>query len=294
MNKSYIFILLWLCAINKIFAEKPTIILVHGLLSASEDMQLTAQRIKKHMPDTYVKIVNLGFGKWTSFFNMFDQAEWLKMELNSDPNITNNCIMIGHSQGGLVARYYVQRYNMPKVKKLITWGAPHQGIFGSPGILDQRFSWLNILELYAYKLFYLYPIQKYISIASYWKDPLHHEEYMSQCLFLPHANNEVEHVYNEVYRENIESLDYFVMVNSDAEEMITPSASCHFGFYQIGSNRHIQPFLESEQYHNNLLGLKTLYDQDKLLFKTAHCTHMNYTIDEDNFMQNTLPYLVHE
>lgn len=277
-----------------VHGERPTVVLVHGLLSASEDMQLTAQRIKKYLPDTYIKIVNLGFGKWTSFFNMFDQAEWLKMELNNDPNITNNCIMIGHSQGGLVARYYVQRYNMPTVKTLITWGAPHQGIFGSPGVLDQRFSWLNILELYAYKLFYLYPIQKYISIASYWKDPLHHEEYIKQCLFLPHANNEVEHVYNDIYRENIESLDTFVMVNSDAEDMITPSISCHFGFYIPGSTRHTETFLESEQYHHNLLGLKTLYDQQKLIFKTAHCTHMNYTVDEDNFIQNTLPYLINQ
>ena len=294
MNKLSIRFILFLlvCSAHFLSAKQPSIILVHGLLTDSQDLKLAAEKIKIAIPDAYVKTVDLGFGKWTSFFNLFDQAEWLKMELNNDPNVGNNCIMIGHSQGGLVARYYVQRYNMPKVKTLITWGAPHQGIFGSPGVLDQRLSWLNILELYAYKLFYLYPIQKYISLASYWKDPLHHEEYIKQCLFLPHANNEVEHVYNEIYKENIESLEQFVLVNSTAEDMITPSISCHFGFYMTGSNRHTQALLESDQYQHNLLGLKTLYDQGKLIFKTASCSHMSYITDEQNFIENTLPYLI--
>jgi palmitoyl-protein thioesterase len=271
--------------------HKKTIILVHGFLTGADEMQPTADRIQAQLPDAYIKIVNLGLGKWTSFFNMFDQAEWLKIELASDPNITDDCVMIAHSQGGLVARYYVERYNLPKIKKLITWGTPHQGIFGSPGFLDRRFSWLNVLELYAYKLFYMYPMQKYISIASYWRDPLHHEEYLDQCLFLPHANNEIPHIYHDVYKENIESLEQFVVLKSNKEDIITPAESCHFGFYYEGSNRHIEPFLESKQYTDNLMGLKTLYDQGKLIFKSVECSHYGYLSDESVFMENTLPYI---
>lgn len=287
----YIFFSLALAINTHLFSKQPSIILVHGLLSDTNDMRIIADKIRAHIPDVYVKIVDLGFGRWTSFFNLFDQAEWLKIELNNDPYVGNKCIIIGHSQGGLVARYYVQRYNTPTVKNLITWGAPHQGIFGSPGVLDSRFSFLNVLELYAYQLLYLYPIQKYISVASYWKDTLHHEEYINQCLFLPHANNEIEHVYNNIYKENLESLNQFVLVNSTEEDIITPSISCHFGFYQLGSNRITQTFFESDQYTKNSLGLKTLYDEGKLIFKTASCTHMNYITDDQNFIENTLPYL---
>lgn len=295
MNKMYrcIFYFLLLSITNNFFATQSSIILVHGFLSNFQDMHIVADKIKNYIPDAYIKIVDLGIGRWGSFSNMFEQAEQLNRELNNDPHVGNNCIMIGHSQGGLVARYYVQRYNTPRVKTLITWGAPHQGIFGSPGVLDSRFAFLNILELYAYQLFYRYFIQKHISIANYWKDTLHHEKYINQCLFLPHANNEIEHIYNDFYKENIESLDQLVLVNSTAEEVIIPSISCHFGFYQIGSIRHTETFIHSDQYKNNLLGLKTLYDQGKLIFKTAACTHMDYVNDDQNFIENTLPYLTY-
>lgn len=293
MNKLYNVIGTFLLLnLFNLFSHSSSIILIPGFYSSAVDMKITARTIKRYIPDAYVKIIDFGIGQWISFFTIFDQAEWLKIELNNDPNIGNDCIMIGHSQGGLVARYYVQRYNVPRVTTLITWGTPHQGIFGSPGDLDSRFFWLNILELYAYKFFYLYPIQKYICIAGYWKDPLHYDAYINQCLFLPHANNEIEHIYNEMYKENIESLDAFILVNSIAEETITPSVSCHFGFYHVGSIQHLKAFRQSEQYAYNLLGLKTLYHQKKLIFKLASCTHMDYLTDEENFIENTLPYLL--
>ncbi|MEW6609384.1 MAG: alpha/beta fold hydrolase, partial [bacterium] len=42
-----------------------------------------------------------------------------------DPNAKLN--IVAHSQGGLVARYYLQRGGADKVKRLITIGTPHRG-----------------------------------------------------------------------------------------------------------------------------------------------------------------------
>lgn len=220
------------------YAKNLPIVLVHGILSDKYAMAPTEEYIKKYMPDVYVKSISIGLGKATSFFNMYDQAEWLKEDLEADPNLKDGCIIIAHSQGGLVTRYFIERYNNPRVYIYISWGSPQSGVFGTPGTLDDRFTWLNIMEDYTYKVLYTYPVQKWVSFASYWHDPLHYDKYLKKCSFLPYLNNEINHAYADLFKENICSLHNMVLVQSTAEDIIEPAESCHFGFYK---NRIRQP-----------------------------------------------------
>lgn len=274
------------------YINKPLpIVLVHGILSDKHSMQPTVEYIQKYMPGVYIKNVTIGLGAVTSWWNMYDQAAYLANELQNDPNLRFGCNIIAHSQGGLVARYFVERYNNPRVYTYISWGSPQQGVFGTPGTLDDRFTWLNMIEQYTYRLLYSTIIQKYISFASYWHDPLHHDLYNKKCIFLPYLNNEKEHELVAQFKENICSLKHMVLVASDGDDIIEPIASCHFGFYKEGSSCDIEPLEDSIIYKNDTLGLRTLAESDRLHLKIAHCTHTDFQENEQNFVENSLPYL---
>jgi palmitoyl-protein thioesterase len=284
----FLFMLAWLPAI---LAVQLPIVLVHGIMADKHAMGPTINFIEKYLPGTYIKSVNIGIGKYSSWWNMYDQAEWLAHEIQSDKNLRDGFIMIAHSQGGLLGRYYLEHYNNPHVHTYISWGSPQQGVFGMPGTLDNRFTWLNLLENYTYKLMYTELFQKYVGFASYWHDPFHTNTYLKKCSFLPYLNNEIMHEMAATYKENVCSLHAMVLVKSTNDDIIEPLESCHFEFYKEGSKHAIVPLEESALYTEDHLGLKTLAETGRLFLKTASCTHTNFQEDESNFIENTLPYL---
>jgi palmitoyl-protein thioesterase len=52
--------------------------------------------------------------------------------VRSDPRLAKGFNLIGHSQGGLISRAYIERYNDPPVHNFITWATPHGGQYGVP------------------------------------------------------------------------------------------------------------------------------------------------------------------
>jgi palmitoyl-protein thioesterase len=289
-NNRMLIVIATFFATNLISKNLP-IVLVHGILSDEHSMIPAQELINKYLPDVYVKKIRLGTGALTSLFNMHDQVCYLRKEMEADTNLQDGCIIIAHSQGGLVARYFIEKYNKPRVYVYISWGSPQSGIFGSPGSIDQRFTWLRLLQSYSYKIAYSYLMQKFISFAGYWKDPLHYATYLQKNSFLPYLNNDIDHADAALFKHNICSLAAMVLVQSTKENVVDPAASSHFGFYAIGSLNKIKPLIDSEWYHTDRLGIKTLANTGRLHLKFAHCTHSDFQEDEYNFIHNTLPYL---
>jgi palmitoyl-protein thioesterase len=253
---------------------------------------LPAQKhIEQYMPDVYIKNINLGEGKLTSLFNMYDQVNDLKEILQADENLQDGCIFIAHSQGGLAARYFIQKYNNPHVYIYIAWGTPECGIYGAPYNLDERFEWLNTIEYYSYTFAYSSLMQHFVSFAGYWKDPLHYQEYLTGNIFLPYLNNEIPHQDSDLFKENISNLATMVLVQSTEDEIVVPRISSHFGFYDIGSLNETTSLENSPLYQQDLLGLRTLAESGRLHLLFAHCAHTELQSDEYNFINNTLPYL---
>ena len=277
-----------------IYTKNLPIVLVHGLLADEYSMIPAEKHIHEFMPDVYVKSVDLGEGRLTSLCNMYNQVEWLKNELESDPNLAQGCIIIAHSQGGLVARYFIEKYNNPRVYVYISWGTPEVGIFGAPDKLDYRFGWLNYIKNHAHKFAYSYAMQRLISFAGYWKDSFFYDKYLSGSTFLPYLNNEIDHADAALFKENICNLCTMVVVQSTREEVVVPAASCHFCFYQIGLDTAIEHLSNTDWYKQDNLGIKTLAESGRLHFKFAHCTHADFQKDRYNFIENTLPYLYFE
>ena len=274
-----------------ITAKNLPIVLVHGLFSNAAAMAPAAQHIEKYLPGTYVKNIHLGEGRITSLFNMHDQVQWLKEEMEADEQLQGGCIIIAHSQGGLVARYFIEKYNNPRVYVYIAWGTPQAGIFGAPDKIDTYIPWLKILEKCSYRFAYSYLMQRILSFAGYWKDPLNYDKYLQGCNFLPFVNNEIEHADAALFKNNLCSLACMVLVQSTQDEVVVPASSCHFGFHPIGFPQETEDLFDSEWYQSDVLGLKTLAESGRLHLKFAHCAHSALESNRYNFVENTLPYL---
>lgn len=268
------------------------VVLVAGIGGDHVDMQPMANLIQKYLPGVYVKNVEIGLGKITSFWNMHDQAEWLAHELYDDYNLRNGCNIIAHSQGGLTARHFIQRFNYPHVYNYIALGTPQRGIDGLPGNLDTKYIWLNLIEPYVSSILYMPIFQKCVSFAGYWNDSLRHDDYLDLCYFLPYLNNEKAHALCDLFKENICKLQNMVLIKATLEEMIEPVDSCHFSFYKKNSMSKIEDLFASDIYKNDTLGLKQLYESNRLHFKEASCNHDDLKSDEQNFIDNILPFLM--
>ena len=268
------------------------IVLVHGVMSDDYGMAPTEHYIKKHMgEDVYIKNVQLGLGEITSLTNVYHQAEHLRAAIQGDPKLKDGFNFVVHSQGGLVSRYYLEKYNNPQVLTYISWGSPQQGVFGLPGTLDARFKWLDYMEGYAHHVLYSKAIQKLVGFAGYWHDTLHYEKYLRKACFLPYINNEIPHEDDALFKKNICSLKNMVLVMSTKEEIVEPKISCHFGFYKKGSKEEIENLVDTELYKEDKLGLRTLHESGRLHLRVADCAHAQFQEDEKNFVENTLEYL---
>lgn len=268
------------------------VILVSGISADQNGMAPMIKMIQEHMPGVYVRHVEIGMGEITSFWNMFDQAEDLAKALYQDPNLHNGFNIVAHSQGGLVARFFIERFNCPPVCNYIALGSPQRGINGIPSDIDHKYIWLKIIEEYFSTPLYTYLFQEFLSFAGYWNDSMHHEEYLNECTFLPYLNNEKKHAHARLFKENLCKLHNMVLVQSTKEYIVEPAISCHFGFYKEGSMTQEEHMLESAIYRNDTLGLRTLNLGGRLHLREAHCLHTHYESDVENFKQNVLPFLI--
>jgi len=203
--------------------------------------------------------------------------------VQSDPNLKSGFNLIGHSQGALISRAYIERYNNPPVFNYISWVGPHGGVYGTPAVNqlcpDQDCPWLNdlfdsILEGQWTDQW----LQKYITFATYWKDPFEFNEYLKFSSFLPDINNE-RPVKNSTYRKNILSLNTVLLVSSTIDEIVIPMSSPWFEFFALGQDVTVVPFRQTDQYLQDWLGLQTLDKSNKLILKSIACHHQDIPRD---------------
>jgi len=272
------------------YAIRTPIVVMHGILSNSKEMRPVKDFIDQYLPGTYVKLMEIGDGSWTSLENLQKQVDEFIVKVKADSRLSQGFHLICHSQGCLIGRAYVEQSNEPQVFSFISWAGPNAGYFGAPEHLDQRIADLDKLDAELYEVLYTPWGQKTFSVASYWKDPHHLREYCQDCKFLSELNNEVYHEKYGQYRDNICKLLYMVLVQSTNDEVIVPQASSHFGFYAPNSHTEIVPMEVTPTYKN--LGLETLNEAGRLLRLWSTCTHTEFKADQTNFVQNTLPYLI--
>ncbi|KAJ6239224.1 lysosomal thioesterase ppt2 [Anaeramoeba flamelloides] len=270
-------------------SEPYPVVLMHGIGADSSTMDLVVEWIHKYVGDSvYVKNVEIGNGYWNSImFEMDKMVDDFSQQVINDPILraSEKINVIGYSQGSLVTRGYIEKYNTIPVHNYITWSGPHMGIFGIPVL---EYKWLaEALQKAPYVPF----LQKTFTFAQYWKDVFKYDDYLKECAFLPYLNNE-RAVKNDTYRKNIMSLNQFVLVMSNKDTTIVPKESSWFSFWD-DKMKKIIPYNTTQAYKEDWIGLRTLNENGRLQFRSCDCHHPDYPKENClyNFIDNTLPFL---
>lgn len=278
------------------------VVLLHGILSDKSELNTVYEWLKTKIPNDIYNI-EIGNGRTDSIFKSMDwQLKQVCETIYSIPDLAAGFHFIGMSQGGLLARGYVERCNIYPVINLITWVSPHAGVFGLGGY-D-----IDFTKIYTPKF------QSLFSFAGYWKDPFRYGEYLNNSGYLADLNNEHKHNGLSVSQKyNMLSLKNFVMIWSPEDDVLKPPESGKFAFYKIFGKsssymRNIEydvktyceydnlPIVElqdSPQYTEDWLGLRTLNETGRLHILETNCTHTGHKT-EDCFPQLeslTFPFL---
>ena len=264
------------------------VVLLHGVASEAENMNNLGNWISEEFD---IKVFNLeiGNGKKTSIYTpLLVQLNELCQTIYAIDELKEGFNFIGMSQGGLLARGYVERCNEFPVRNLITLVSPHGGTV------------LRDLTINMYTTF----SQEHLSVSNYWRDPRLLEEYLTICTYLPILNNEIlkdttkydstnssedddddredgddfveEIIYSihNTQKEQLKSLDHFVMVWSPYDDIVNPAESAKFSFFN--EDFEVVALEDTDLFKTDALGLKYLKDENKLHTYETNCTHVQH------------------
>jgi len=236
------------------------IVVLHGLESSSEKMNPLCEWIEDSF-DKKVINIEIGNGEKTSLYTPLpEQLTELCDTIYKNKELENGFDFIGISQGGLLARGYVEQCNDYPVHNLITLVSPHGGAFMRDSI-ENNFMYTQFS-------------QKHISFAGYWRNPTKLEIYLDKSVYLPYINNEKLHISMEKQKQNIISLSNFVMIWSPNDEIVYPAESGKFSF--LDKDMNIIPIDETDIYKEDTLGLKYLDDEDRMHIYKTNCSHVDH------------------
>jgi palmitoyl-protein thioesterase len=140
-------------------------------------------------------------------------------------------------------RGYLEKYNQPKMKRLVTLASPLGGFYcGKNYKCYKKLAFLNDLTP---EFIYSHACQNFLGGAGYWRDPYNFDMYVEKSSSLSLLDN-VQEV-NETYKKNFMSLDLLVMFGSPKDGLISPWNSAWFGGF-INDDKTIHNMTERFEY----------------------------------------------
>jgi len=251
--------------------------------------------LERLFPGIYVH--NLVIGDHTEqgaslFWSMGKQINSICEQLRDDPMLNNTKInVVGFSQGGVGLRGFLERCNYPPVRNFISWHAPQGGQFGCPGINGVPGFNITCARLFSCCT-YTELTQNQLSVAEYWITPFRYEDYVEKSRLLADIDN-LRPNKNETYKQNMLSLENFVMSMSSVETVLNPPESSWFGFYAPGQADIVQPLEDMDMYKNDWNGLRTLAETGRLHRFMTDCPHSDFGSQcfDHYFIANVVPFL---
>jgi palmitoyl-protein thioesterase len=258
------------------------VIQMHGMGDFANDpmgMVPLAKQISKFLGGAYVLNVQIGKNDIADIMNGFlmnldDQVDYFAKVVQGDENLKNGFNAIGYSQGNLVIRGYIERYNNPPVFNFISMHGPMSGVAGIPGCsVDKEMCKMfdQVLGSMAYNKI----IQDHLCQANYFRDPLKISEYLKGDKFLADVNNEKD--VNADYVSNMEKLNSICLVKANKDTVVIPNDSEWFAYFEDGSYEKKWSFDQTPWYVQDLFGLKTLNEAGKVFFNTTDGDHLQFT-----------------
>jgi len=242
--------------------------------------------ISRRLNGTYVTNAQLGanpIADMTNGFlmNMDDQIDYFRNIVANDTNLKHGFNAIGYSQGNLVIRGYIERYNDPPVINHVSIHGPMMGVASLPqcNITSSKIC-EEIDEMLIGHAVYDDFIQQHLAQANYYRDPMKLETYREKGRFLNDINNEkMGQNPNAQYASNYNSLTKLALVKATGDTMVWPNDSEWFGFFKDNSTKvkwsgqgtNVGPW-ETEDW----FGLKRMIDAGKVDFITTNGNHLQF------------------
>lgn len=238
----------------------PTV-LIHGVLANKENMEELKTLLELNFKiDVYN--IEIGNGAGTSLFtSMNSQLEILCNNIYNINELKDGFNFIGMSQGGLLARGYVEYCNKYPVINLITLASPNGGVYYKSQLANNFYEPLQ---------------QETLSISNYWRDPYRYNLYLSNSTYLAQLNQEV---LSNCIQNNLDVVENFVMIWSPNDEVIMPVESAKFSLQYVDKIDGIlktYELTETDMYKSGRLGLKKLNEENRLRIFQTNCTHSQH------------------
>jgi len=243
--------------------------------------------LESQIPGVYVLSLMIGGNAIEDTENGFvmninKQIELACDTIRNDSRLSGGFHGVGFSQGGLFLRGLVQRCGGGdlRVKNLVSFGGPQQGVYGVPECLGEKHYICDYMRRLLNYGAYTSWIQSVLVQAQYWHDPLAEAEYVEKSLFLADINNQGAEKRSE-YAANLVTLDNLVLVKFSRDTMVDPKESEWFGWYDERDGKTIVPLNATRLYREDWIGLRQLDQAGKLQLLSVDGNHLQ--IDDATF-----------
>lgn len=255
MLKSVV-ITLWLTAGGWAAASEaglPVVRWLHGINDTCEG----ERRVMAFLFAGYdAKCIETTRGQITSFATQIQIAcDFLEAEIET---LKGGFTLVGMSQGGLIARGVLQKCNAGQyVRRLLTFGTPHQGVALIPGTGPS-----NPINHTVILLCYLGILRSFVGPCSYIRSTRYFSKYQRAHTVIADLNNEFHE--NQLYRQRISQLEVFMTARFSEDTMVQPKNSAIFGFYKDSSYKEYSEMEEEDIFRRDRLGLQALERSGRL------------------------------
>lgn len=236
--------------------------------------------MRSNLNGTYVVAATLGKNaeedSQNSFFKTMDQqVDLFAQFVRADPYLKHGFNAIGNSQGNLVIRGYIEKFNDPPVFNFISVHGPMMGVSMVPKCDYSSTVCTLFNKIFVGGLAYFSFAQNMVAQSNYYRNPMDLNTYKHNCKFLPAMNNESrKRAPHPQYASNFASLENLVLIKAEKDTMVIPSESSWFGFFQDKSTTKKWTMEQAPWYSGNNFGLKTLNEAGKIHFEEIGYDHL--------------------
>lgn len=272
---------------NKDSAYAP-VVQMHGMGDFAKNplgMLPFKRLISKELDGVYVTNAQIGANPIADMSNGFlmtmdDQVEYFLKLMQNDTHLSKGFNAIGYSQGNLVIRGYIERYNDPPVLNHVSVHGPMMGVASLPqcNITDSAIC-KAVDEILIGHAVYDSFVQNHLAQANYYRDPMKLATYREKGHFLNDLNNEKTGVpHNPAYKTNLMKLQKLALVKALGDTMVWPNDSEWFGFFKDNSTKSTfdgkttQGPWETEDW----FGLEDMIKADKIDYLTTPGNHLQF------------------
>jgi palmitoyl-protein thioesterase len=232
----------------------------------------------------YTKCIESGGGNIDISRSFEDQAKEACKIISSDSNYDSGFAIVSISQGGVLARYIIEKCQMKgKVLKFISIGGPLAGTHQLPRCF--RGVVCHILNSFADWFCYKGYVQKTMGPSGYFRVSNHLEKFKKSKALLLDLNNQGK-TYDSEAKRRFYELEKLVLIGFKRDTMISPEQSAFFA--EFDDKHNLIEMKDTESYKKDLFGLKTLDEANKIKMIFLDERHCRYSF------QNIQDYIIPE